>query len=62
MRTKASVITEEIPVFELEVRTRFPVRRALLQPEGQELALTAEEDGACFVVPRVDIHAIVELW
>ena len=61
VRTKASVITEEIPVSELEVRTRFPVRRALLQPAGQELAVTAENGGARFVVPRVDIHAVVEL-
>ena len=61
VRTKASVITEEIPVFEVEVRTRFPVRRALLQPAGQELALAAAGEGARLVVPRVDVHAIVEL-
>ena len=61
VRTKASVITEEIPVFELEVRTRFPVRRALLQPGGRELELTADGAGVRLVVPRVDVHAIVEL-
>ena len=61
VRTKASVITEEIPVYELEVRTRFPVRRAVLQPAGEELPVTAAADGARFVVPRVDVHAIVEL-
>ena len=61
VRTKASVISEEIPVFELEVRTRFPVSRALMQPAGQELAVTSGDGGARFVVPRVDIHAIVEL-
>ena len=61
VRTKASVITEEIPVFELDVRTRFPVRRALLQPGGRELELTADGAGVRLVVPRVDVHAIVEL-
>ena len=61
VRTKASVISEEIPVFELEVCTRFPVSRALMQPAGQELAVTSGDGGARFVVPRVDIHAIVEL-
>ena len=61
VRTKASVISEEIPVFELEVRTRFPVSRALMQPAGRELAVTSGDGGARFVVPRVDIHAIVEL-
>ncbi len=61
VRTRASVISEEIPVYELEVRTRFPVSRALLQPAGQELAVTSGYGGNRFVVPRVDIHAIVEL-
>ena len=61
VRTKASVITEEIPVYELEVRTRFPVRRAVLRPAGEELTVTDEGEGARFVVPRVDIHAIAEL-
>ena len=61
VRTKASVISEEIPVFELEVRTRFPVSRALMQPAGQELAVTSGDGGTRFVVPRVDIHTIVEL-
>lgn len=61
VRTKASVITEEIPVHDLEVRTRFPVRRAVLQPAGEELAVTAAQEGARFVVPRVDVHAVVEL-
>ncbi len=61
VRTKASVITEEIPVHGLEVRTSFPVRRAVLQPAGEELAVTAAEDGARFTVPRVDVHAVVEL-
>lgn len=69
VRTKASVITEEIPVYDLEVRTRFAVRRAVLQPAGEELAVTpasagaeaGAEAGARFVVPRVDVHAIIEL-
>ena len=32
-----------------------------MQPAGQELAVTSGDGGARFVVPRVDIHAIVEL-
>jgi hypothetical protein len=61
VRTKASVITEEIPVFGLEVTTRFGVKEAVLQPEGTRLEVTAAGEGATFTVPRVNIHSIIEL-
>lgn len=61
VRTKASVITEEIPVYDLEVLTRFPVKKAILQPNGKELGIKIEKDGARIIIPRVNVHNIVEL-
>ena len=32
-----------------------------MQPAGQQLAVASGDGGSRFVVPRVDIHTIVEL-
>jgi hypothetical protein len=64
-RAKATVINEEIPVYGLRVSTRFPVREAVMQPEGKNLQVQPIEvggnEGATFLVPRVGIHVIVEM-
>ncbi len=57
-RTRASVITEIIPVYDIRIRVPGPVLGATLQPGNTPLSVLADENGSEIVVPKVDIHAM----
>lgn len=50
------------PVCDIRVRVRdASLSRAILRPEGVQLAAERDEDGLMLIVPSVHIHAIIEL-
>lgn len=58
------VVQDVLPVHDLKLRTHFAagdVLEVILQPAGQRLEATPEAQGTAVVIPRVEVHDIVEL-
>ena len=58
-RSKGSVITEAIPVHDIIIRLKGKVKKAVLQPEGQQLKISLSRGKAEIKVPHVNIYSIV---
>jgi hypothetical protein len=54
---------ETVPIHDIVVKLapRYSVRQARLQPAGVQLQVTQTEEGTRIEVPRIDLHAIVEI-
>ncbi len=52
---------ETIPIADIEVRLRkdYAVSRVLLEPQKEVLPVQHAEDGASFIIPRLDVHQLV---
>jgi len=60
-RTKASVITEVLPVHDILIRSRTPLQAATLQPGGQVMTVHQLNGGAQVHLPRLEVHAMITL-
>ena len=58
-RTRASVITEVIPVYDIRIRVSGTVIGATLQPDNEPLTISLSEGHCEITVPKVDIHHMV---
>jgi hypothetical protein len=53
---------ETLPIHDIRVTVRgYEVQRAIQQPENIELPLKRTGDVMSFVVPRLDVHSVIEL-
>jgi hypothetical protein len=55
----APIREEVVPIHDIEITFRRPVKRARLEPEGIELPVKASRGEWRVTVPRLDMHSIV---
>lgn len=55
------IIEDIVPLYDIKVglRTGEKIRKVRLEPQGQELDFSQDEDRLCFTVPRLENHQMV---
>ena len=53
------IIEELIPIYDIEIKTSFKVKKAYIVPEKTELEIKNEEGASSFILPKLDLWSTV---